>query len=397
MSREVKQTDLPPLPRSPRRDKIVVPKTSRWIRSRNQCLCVDRSYYNINMAILVTIFVLMSWRVAWNYIRPQSPIGDVPTHLLFQKYSNFSVGSFQTSEKFRDFISSTKSFLKTKSNVHLDHRPPHSNTKQLRCCKRRPYCLDKCWFGRDDYETLSVEDYLSNQLSQGCCKTKDGGTPLDLTLKERVFSRIRNGFFIESGGQDGVFQSNTLVAEKIFGWSGLLIEPSKVLIETCKLVREPKSKCIHAALVEYNGPEYVTAPSGAPGGKVVRESIPEKVQKHNKVRAYPLSVLLSKLQIKKIDLWSLDIENQEFNALMGLDFSLHRPTYIMVEVWKQNPKIFEKLEREGKFRECRRPLETQYMFKKLSQYLEGGKSSSHSSHSANTHKYFVYIPLPATS
>ena len=28
MSREVKQTDLPPLPRSPRRDKIVVPKTS---------------------------------------------------------------------------------------------------------------------------------------------------------------------------------------------------------------------------------------------------------------------------------------------------------------------------------------------------------------------------------
>ena len=44
----------------------------------------------------------------------------------------------------------------------------------------------------------------------------------------------------------------------------------------------------------------MTAPSGAPGGKVVRESIPEKVR-HNKVRMYPLSVLLSKLQIKKID------------------------------------------------------------------------------------------------
>ena len=68
--------------------------------------------------------------------------------------------------------------------------------------------LDKCWFGRDDYETLSVEDYLSNQLSR-CCKTKDGGTPLDLTLKERVFSRIRNGFFIESGGQDGFFKAVT--------------------------------------------------------------------------------------------------------------------------------------------------------------------------------------------
>ena len=144
--------------------------------------------------------------MAWNYITLIVQLVTSRRNLLFQKYSNFSVGSFESSENFRDFISSTKSFLKTKSNVHFDHRPPHSNTKQLRCCKRRPYCLDKCWFGRDDYETLSVEDYLSNQLSQGCCKTKDGGIPLDLTLKERVFSRIRNGFFIESGGQDGVFK-----------------------------------------------------------------------------------------------------------------------------------------------------------------------------------------------
>ena len=70
-------------------------------------------------------------------------------------------------------------------------------------------------------------------------------------------------------------------------------------------------------------------------------------------------MLLSKLQIKKIDLWSLDIENQEYSALMGLNFSLHRPTYIMIEVWKQNAKIFEKLEREGEFRECKeRPSKT---------------------------------------
>ena len=73
-------------------------------------------------------------------------------------------------------------------------------------------------------------------------------------------------------GRMAVFQSNTLVAEKIFGWSGLLIEPSKILIETCKLVREPKSKCIHAALVEYNGPEYVIAPNGSPTGKIVRKA-----------------------------------------------------------------------------------------------------------------------------
>ena len=51
------------------------------------------------------------------------------------------------------------------------------------------------------------------------------GVPLDVTLKKYVY-REPNGFFIESGGQDGLFQSNTLIAEREFGWTGLLIEPA---------------------------------------------------------------------------------------------------------------------------------------------------------------------------
>ena len=35
------------------------------------------------------------------------------------------------------------------------------------------------------------------------------------------------GFFIESGALDGERFSNTLVLERRFGWTGLLVEPSE--------------------------------------------------------------------------------------------------------------------------------------------------------------------------
>ena len=43
-----------------------------------------------------------------------------------------------------------------------------------------------------------------------------------------LFVRFQtNGFFIECGGYDGEFLSNTLYMERWLGWSGLLIEADK--------------------------------------------------------------------------------------------------------------------------------------------------------------------------
>lgn len=43
-----------------------------------------------------------------------------------------------------------------------------------------------------------------------------------------VFGRFQtNGFFIECGGYDGEFLSNTLFMERYLGWSGLLIEADR--------------------------------------------------------------------------------------------------------------------------------------------------------------------------
>ncbi len=40
-----------------------------------------------------------------------------------------------------------------------------------------------------------------------------------------------NGFFVESGGFDGEFLSNTLFMERYLDWSGLLIEADKKSFE----------------------------------------------------------------------------------------------------------------------------------------------------------------------
>ncbi len=165
----------------------------------------------------------------------------------------------------------------------------------------------------------------------------DGCVPLDLTLKERVYLK-QNGFFIESGAQDGVFQSNTWIAEKYLNWSGLLVEPAHSKQQEC-VVNSGNSQCVHAGLVAYGGPRQLADPGGDPmSGAVEGNSLP----------AYPLSELLDTMNVRQtINLWSLDIENGELNALKGVDWNRHRPQYVLIEVWNQDRDVFSLMESAG--------------------------------------------------
>ena len=71
---------------------------------------------------------------------------------------------------------------------------------------------------------------------------------LENALKE--FLNFRNGFFIEVGAHDGIFQSNTLSLEKDLGWTGILIEPSISAYLDC-VKNRPNSKCINTALTSF--------------------------------------------------------------------------------------------------------------------------------------------------
>lgn len=179
--------------------------------------------------------------------------------------------------------------------------------------------------------------FLRDGTFKSCCLTDTGGVPLDLTLKERVFIK-KNGFFIESGAQDGEFQSNTWIAEKQLNWTGLLIEPALSKQIQC-VINRSNSRCVRAGLVAPDGPRELADPGGDPmAGAVEGNSLP----------AYPLSQLLDTLDIKHaIHLWSLDIENGELNALRGVDWNRHRPQYILVEVWNRNRDVFSLMDSAG--------------------------------------------------
>lgn len=170
----------------------------------------------------------------------------------------------------------------------------------------------------------------------------------NLDRKLALYINAKNGFFIEAGANDGVHQSNTLYFERYHGWRGLLIEPVPELAARCRANR-PRAIVENCALVasdyaaehieiqycnlmstvkgSFGSPQAESAhlESGKrflqPGEEVYTLSVPART----------LSDILDERQITHIDLLSLDVEGYEQEALKGLDFSRHRPVYILVE------------------------------------------------------------------
>lgn len=73
----------------------------------------------------------------------------------------------------------------------------------------------------------------------------------DKWLIERVFRGKTDGFFVEAGAADGLVESSTYWLEKVYKWSGLLVEPEKFFYETLKTHRT--TTCVNKALYDING------------------------------------------------------------------------------------------------------------------------------------------------
>jgi hypothetical protein len=208
---------------------------------------------------------------------------------------------------------------------------------------------------REPHENDDLSIYSS--VSFSCCQTDDGGVPLDITL--RKFLRHKHGFFIESGANDGISQSNTYFFAKHRGWKGLLVEPAAAHLTVLKRDR-PESTIVQAALVaaeddgkplqgslqnegslmakisssSSSSSSYAGSTSSSIVGRSLSSILDEHYSNNNSSSSSSSSSGSSPKLI--IDIWSLDVEGFEVQALRGLDFSRHRPRFILIEVWENN-------------------------------------------------------------
>lgn len=179
---------------------------------------------------------------------------------------------------------------------------------------------------------------------------------LENSLKK--YLNFKNGFFIEVGAHDGIFQSNTLQLENDLNWNGLLVEPSFNSFLKC-FKNRPKSKCFNIALSSFEYCKKNKFISGnfnnSPMSKVTEnvsgysffENFKHFISSYfhkelNSISVLPLQFLIDLLDIKKIDFLSLDVEGYEYEVLNGLNLRRSRPKFILVEVRNiQKKKIFK--------------------------------------------------------
>ena len=160
-----------------------------------------------------------------------------------------------------------------------------------------------------------------------------------------LFKTLEKGFFIEAGANDGFNQNNTFLLEKELKLNGLLIEPNIHAYNSCKKIRN----CIieNCALVSFDyKDEYIEGDFNQASFEGSMMGGCSSIHtKSCKVKAEKLSNILDRHNIHKIDFLSIDVEGYEIEALMGLDFNRHSPSYILYEDHEhRNIKYIEKFE-----------------------------------------------------
>ncbi len=190
---------------------------------------------------------------------------------------------------------------------------------------------------------------------------------------------IENGFFVECGGGNG---ENTSFMGKVledFGWNGILIEPSdsfhkwcvenrpRCINENCALVsfdhnsdsviglhkeqtifepivglEESKKRGVYieniGVILEYNSNEYYDGPykplnpDQVINNIIIMDSVGLDPYPNKCYKASTFKDLAIKHNIKKVDVFFLDVEGYEMNVLNGIDFEGVDITYMVVEV-----------------------------------------------------------------
>jgi 2-polyprenyl-3-methyl-5-hydroxy-6-metoxy-1,4-benzoquinol methylase len=141
-------------------------------------------------------------------------------------------------------------------------------------------------------------------------------------IDEGLFTLLtkNDGFYVEVGAGDGIFDSPTRSLEK-YGWQGILIESDIERCAHCKVNRPNSAVLNYECVADDYSKVQVKAEQGSREdqfGKIGSETC-------------TLTSILEKYEINKFDLLVLNANGQGANVFKGLDLSHHSPDYILIE------------------------------------------------------------------
>ena len=80
--------------------------------------------------------------------------------------------------------------------------------------------------------TPLLRKVVKEETSEGTYGGSNRFVLQDQFLDEFIFKeKVKDGFFVEAGADDFLFDTNTLLFELLHGWTGLLIEPMAMQFE----------------------------------------------------------------------------------------------------------------------------------------------------------------------
>jgi FkbM family methyltransferase len=175
--------------------------------------------------------------------------------------------------------------------------------------------------------------------------------PVDKVIYESYFLDIRDGIFMECGAYDGVLHSSCKFFEESLGWTGINVEPVPFLFKRLDKNR-PNCINVNAALSDKAGQvEFSHVIHPKRGREFGNGSIQHTAHhlarlkqigctfKTYKVRTTTFANIVKRHKIERIDLFVLDVEGHELQALRGMRDTAVRPKVMCVEHVMQKNQI----------------------------------------------------------
>jgi FkbM family methyltransferase len=161
----------------------------------------------------------------------------------------------------------------------------------------------------------------------------------ELVIRD-FFRDRRQGVFLDVGAGHYQRYSTTYYLEQRLGWSGVAIDALSEYAEDYRKHRK-RTTFVNALITDKaRGPQKFYRAEGFPEVSAVSKQVAEEQARaftgngavsERTVPSSSLDAVLDRLEVKKIDFVSMDIEEHEPEALAGFDIARFRPALVCVE------------------------------------------------------------------